>query len=194
MKQIFSITICIVALICISTQVQAQRYLPRQVGIEVKGGMVDGFHFAPSDQEAYYFSVGVSSYTQTRDRIFATLEFLTKYHPYKHLKLPVSQYTAEGGYLYTFLSDRGRNIFLSVGGSAMLGYETVNNGNRLLFDGAQIADKDRFVYGLAAKLEAEIFITDRIIFLVELKERCLFGSSAGKFHMQFGIGMKFIIH
>lgn len=194
MKQKLYIIIGIAALICTSTQVQAQRYLPRQVGIEVKGGMVDGFHFAPSDQEAYYFSVGFSSYTQTRDRWFTGLEFLTKYHPYKHLKLPVSQYTAEGGYLYNFLSDRGRNIFLSVGGSGMLGYETVNNGNRLLFDGAQITDKNCFIYGLAGKIEAEIFITDRIIFLVELKERCLFGSSVGKLHTQVGIGMKFIIH
>lgn len=185
-------------IMCISwftgTETQAQRCLPKQTGIELKGGFVDGFHTGKSDHTAYYGGLFVSTYTKTRDRWFTGAEYLTKYYPYKVKKYPVTQLTAEGGYLYSFLSDKGRNVFLSAGGSALLGYETVNWNRKLLYDGAKITDRDSFVGGLAAILELELFLTDKIVFLIDIKERCLFGSDTGNFHTQIGCGIKFIIN
>ena len=34
---------------------------------------------------------------------------------------------------------------------------------------------------------------DRVVFLINARERCLFGSSVGKFHTQFGVGLKIIM-
>ena len=36
------------------TEIQAQRCLPKQTGIEIKGGFVDGFHAGKSDHTAFY--------------------------------------------------------------------------------------------------------------------------------------------
>ena len=59
--------------------------------------------------------------------------------------------------------------------------------------GYSLTDKDGFVYGGALTLELESYITDRVVFLINARERCLFGSSVGKFHTQFGIGLKIIM-
>lgn len=75
----------------------------------------------------------------------------------------------------------------------MPGTKQVTGGDKLLPDGSMLTDKDGFVYGGALTLELESYITDRVVFLINARERCLFGSSVGKFHTQFGIGLKIIM-
>ena len=108
--------------------------------------------------------------------------------------IPVEQFTAEGGYYLKFLSDRRKTFFLSLGLSALAGYETSNRGDKLLPDGATLLDKDCFIYGGALTLELETYLTDRVVLLVNARERMLFGSDIGKFHTQVGMGLKFIIN
>jgi hypothetical protein len=93
-----------------------------------------------------------------------------------------------------FLSDWHKTFFLSAGASALAGYETVNWDDKLLPDGATVNNRDVFLYGGALTLEAEIYITDRIVLLANVRERLLAGSSAGKFNTQSGIGIKYIIN
>lgn len=40
----------------------------------------------------------------------------------------------------------------------------------------------------------ETYLTDRVVLLVNARERMLFGSDTGKFHTQVGMGLKFIIN
>ena len=112
----------------------------------------------------------------------------------QRLYIPVEQFTAEGGYYLKFLSDRRKTFFLSLGLSALAGYETSNRGDKLLPDGATLLDKDCFIYGGALTLELETYLTDRVVLLVNARERMLFGSDIGKFHTQVGMGLKFIIN
>ena len=76
--------------------------------------------------------------------------------------------------------------------TALAGYETSNWGDKELYDGSTLTNKDAFVYGGAATLELETYLTDRVIFLINARERALSSSSIGKFHTQFGVGFKFI--
>ena len=121
-------------------------------------------------------------------------EYLHKKYDNKDMRIPVEQFTAEGGYYLKFLSDPSRTVFLSIGGSALAGYETVNWGDRMLFDGSTLLAKDAFVYGGAITLELETYLTDRIVLLANIRERALWGSSLDLFTTQFGLGIKFIIH
>ena len=73
-------------------------------------------------------------------------------------------------------------------------YETVNWGDRMLYDGSTLLAKDAFVYGGAITLELETYLTDRIVLLANIRERALWGSSLDLFTTQFGLGIKFIIH
>ena len=187
---------CIISLfaLCLTfNQAHAQRCLPGMKGLQVTGGMADGVHWNSKSDFAYYFGAALSTYTKNGNRWVVGGEYLEKHYPYKDLQIPVSQFTGEGGYYLNSLSDRKKTFFLSLGLSALAGYETSNWGDKLLPDGSTLTDKDGFVYGGALTLELESYITDRVVFLINARERCLFGSSVGKFHTQFGVGLKFIM-
>ena len=81
-----------------------------------------------------------------------------------------------------------------MGLSALAGYETSNRSEKLLPDGSTLLDKDCFIYGGALTLELETYLTDRVVLLVNARERMLFGSDIGKFHTQVGMELKFIIN
>ena len=122
------------------------------------------------------------------------VEYLQRHKPYRVLRLSVSQFTAEGGFYYNFLSDKRKIMFLYIGGSALAGYETVNWGDKLLYDGSRLNNRDAFIYGCAATLEMEVYLADRIALTASVRERFLWGGSTGHFHTQYGAGIKFIIN
>lgn len=109
-----------------------------------------------------------------RRRVSATLQPLPR-----GTRIPTAQFTAEGGFYYNFLSDARKIFFFYVGGSALAGYETVNWGDKVLFDGARLTSKDAFIYGGAVSLEMEAYLADRIALTVNVRERCLWGGSTG---------------
>ncbi|MBK5720213.1 conjugal transfer protein TraO [Dysgonomonas sp. Marseille-P4677] len=191
MKRIVLLILLSLALI---GQTQAQRYLAGQNGIQVSGSFVDGFKLKNEAKQAFAAGIALSTYLKNGNRWVFGAEYLQKKHGYKDILIPVSQITAEGGYYLKFLSDPSKTLFFSIGASAMAGYETVNWGKELLFDGATITSEDNFLYGGAVTFEVEAFLSDRFAVLLHARERILFGSSINKFHTQVGIGFKFIIN
>lgn len=189
---IFVITILCFAL---SGEAFSQRCLHGMQGIQITTGMADGFYGSDNRNETgFYWGVSLSSYAKNGNKWMFGAEYLKRNYPYKENRIPVQQFTGEGGYYLNFLSDAGMTFFFSLGLSAMAGYETVNKGNGLLFDGATLENRDRFLYGGALTLEMEVYLNDRIVLLLTGRERILGGSSVAKFHAQFGIGVKFIIN
>ncbi|NDV70388.1 conjugal transfer protein TraO [Dysgonomonas sp. 25] len=190
----YKITLVFILSLVLTGQAQAQRYLPGQKGIQVTGGAVDGFKFKNEDGQAFFGGVALSTYTKNGNRWTFGAEYLQKKHEYKNILIPLSQITAEGGYYYKFLSDPSKTVFFSVGASAMAGYEIINWGKELLFDGATITSEDNFLYGGAVSFEIETYLSDRLVLLINARERILLGSDVSKFHTQVGIGIKFIIN
>ena len=180
----------VVALLALVGQANAQRYLPGMRGVEFKGGFVDGIK-KPTN---YYVGVGLSTYTKNGNRWVFGAEYLSKQYGYKEWNIPKAQFTAEGGYYLKFLSDASKTFFLSLGGSALAGYETSRGGDKLLPDGATLQSKDAFIYGGAVTLELETYLSDKVVLLLNARERALWGSSIGHFHFTFGAGIKFIIN
>ena len=114
-------------------------------------------------------------------------EYLQRYYPYGIDRLPMAQFSAEGGYFLNLLTDHSKTFFCSLGGSALAGYETVNWGDKLLFDCSTPESRDHFVYGGAVTLELETYLADRVVVLFIGRERIFSGSDMGQFHSQFGI-------
>lgn len=54
----------------------------------------------------------MSRYAKNADKWVFGAEFLNRYYPYKSERIPVAQFTAEGGYYYKFLADPSRTFFL----------------------------------------------------------------------------------
>ena len=174
-------------------QAHAQRCLPKMQGIEVRANMADGFNPGGNDG-GYSLGTALSTYTKGGNKWVFGGEYLLKNKPYKEEKIPVAQFTAEGGYYLKVLSDARKMLFVYAGASALAGYETVNWGDKVLHDGVLLRDKDVFIYGGALTLDVEFYVADRIALLANLRERCLWGNSTGHFHTQFGLGVKFIIN
>ena len=190
-----TIFIMILFALCLNfNQAHAQRYLPGMKGLQVTAGMADSFHWNGKSDFAYHIGAAYSVYTKNANRWVISGEYLEKRYYYKDIRISVQQFTAEGGYYLNFLSDGRKTFFLSAGLSALVGYETSNRGNKLLPDGSTLLSKDAFVYGEALTLELETYLTDRMVLLLNVRERALFGSSIRTFHTQVGIGMKFIIN
>lgn len=192
-RTIFILTI--VLCFAFSGGAYAQRQLPGMKGIQVTGGMVDGIYSSSNKNETgYYFGMAIATYAQNANKWVFGAEFLNRYYPYKNDRIPVSQFTAEGGYYLKFLSDPNKIVLFSLGGSALAGYETSNWGEKILFDGSTLRNKDRFLYGGAITLEMETYLADRVVLLLTARERILFGGTTGKFHTQFGLGLRIIIN
>lgn len=188
-----SIIICTLLLLA-AGKVSAQRYIPGQTGIQLTFSGVDDFgknvrHLGGNFQ----IGLALSRYNNNRSRWVFGTDYVKKLYRYKDAAVPKEQFTAEAGYLYPFLYDNGRNVFLSAGLSALAGYETVNRNERMLYDGATLLHGGRFIYGFSPMLEMEVFLSDRWAFLFNVRQRVFFGSSVGNFHTLVGIGIKYII-
>ena len=187
------IAIIIASLALFTGQAHAQLCLPKMQGIEVRANLADGFNPGGNDG-GHSLGAAVSTYTKGGNKWVFGGEYLLKNQPYKEKKIPVAQFTAEGGYYLKVLSDARKMLFVYAGASALAGYEMVNWGDKVLHDGAMLHDKDAFIYGGALTIDVEFYVADRIALLANLRERCLWGNSTGHFHTQFGVGVKFIIN
>ena len=184
----------IVSLALFAGQAHAQRCLPKMKGIRLTAGMADGFYYSSSKNETgYSFGASLATYTKGGHQWMLGAEYLRRYHPYRERRIPVEQFTGEGGFFSGVLSDGSKTFFLSAGISALAGYETVNGGKKLLFDGSTVRNKDGFIYGGAITLQAETYLTDRLVLLLYGRERCLWGGSTGRFHTQYGVGLKIML-
>jgi hypothetical protein len=163
-------------------------------GIQVTGGMADGIYSSANKNETgYYFGATIVTYAKNCNKWVFGAEYLERYYPYKDSRIPVTQFTGEGGYFLNILADGSKTFFLSLGGSALAGYETSNWGEKTLYDGSTLRNKDAFIYGGAITLEIETYLTDRIVLLLTGRERVLWGNSTGHFHSQFGVGLRFMV-
>jgi hypothetical protein len=182
-----------ISFICVGTA-GAQRYLPGLLGVEFTGGFADGFKLSKQDGRAFYGNISLSAYTKKRNRWVFGAEYLQKQFEYRAVYLPVTQVTAEGGHYFRFLSDGSKTLSFSIGAGAIAGYETLNRGERLLYDGAMLKDKGGFIYGGAISFEMEAYLSDRLVLLVRARERIIPGSTINRFHFLIGGGIKIIIN
>lgn len=172
----------------------AQRCLPGMRGIQLTGGLSDNMRWKNGDGFGYHAGIAVSTYTKNAHHWVVGAEYLEKRYGYRDCLYPASQFTGEGGYYLNFLSDRKKTFFAALGLSTLAGYETVNWGEKTLYDGARLNNGDAFVYGCAATLDMEVYLADFIALTASLRERFLWGGSMGVCHTEYGIGVKFIIN
>ena len=185
-----------VILLCItfSGKAKAQRYTPGQKGIQLTGGVIGKLDRSFNKEPSYYVGLSISTYTKNANRWVIGGEYQTKEFQYKDSTIPATKFIGDGGYYFKLLSDNRKAFFLSFGLTASAGYETSNWGTKTLYDGATLKNKDSFIYGGSAIIELETYLSDRIILLINARERLLFGSSIDKFQTQYGLGLKYIIN
>lgn len=172
---------------------QAQRLIPKQKGIEVIGSLpiIKGEKlFAKGN-----FGLGLSltRYLKRENYAFMGMDYEQQNMPYRDYGIKLKDALLQVGYMHPVLSDRGKNVFLYGGISVLGGYEEINEDQKLLPDGATLLDRSRFVYGGAVYGSLEVFLTDRVLFLVKAQGRFLFGTDVHRFRPALSAGLRFNI-
>ena len=185
------LTVCIAVAKAFSLPSQAQRLIPKQRGVEVVGSvpLIKGEKLFTGDN----FGVGISlpRYLKKENYTFVGVEYEQQNMPYRSYNVKLKDVLLHLGYMHPVLSDRGKNVFLYGGISALGGYEQLNEDKKLLPDGATLLDCSRFVYGSAVHGSVEVFLTDRVLFLVKAQGRFLFGTDVHCFRPAVSAGLRF---
>ena len=188
MKKVLFLLACAVATML---PAQAQRLIPKQKGIEVVGSLpiIKGEKFFAKDN----FGLGLSltRYLKRENYTFMGMDYEQQNMPYRDYGVKLKDALLQVGYMHPVLSDRGKNVFLYGGISALGGYEQLNEDKKLLPDGATLLDRSRFVYGGAVHGSVEVFLTDRVLFLVKAQGRFLFGTDVHRFRPAVSAGLRF---
>ena len=193
MKKNFILSACVAVAMAFSLPLQAQRLIPKQRGIEVVGSvpLIKGEKLFTGDN----FGVGISlpRYLKKENYTFVMAEYEQQNMPYRSYNVKLKDALLQVGYMHPILSDNGKNVLLYSGISVLGGYEEINEDQKLLPDGATLLDRSRFVYGGAVHGSVEVFLTDRILFLVKAQGRFLFGTDVHRFRPAFSAGLRFNI-
>ena len=193
MKKKLILSACVAVAMAFSLPSQAQRLIPKQRGIEVVGSvpLIKGEKLFKGDN----FGVGISlpRYLKKENYTFVMAEYEQQNMPYRSYNVKLKDALLQVGYMHPILSDKGKNVLLYGGISALGGYEQLNEDKKLLPDGATLLDRSRFVYGGAVHGSVEVFLTNRLLFLVKAQGRLLFGSDVHRFRPALSAGLRFNI-
>ena len=193
MKKKIILSACMAAAMAFSLPSHAQRLIPKQRGIEIVGSvpLIKGEKFLAADN----FGMGavLTRYLGRENYTFVMAEYEQQNMPYRDYNVKLKDALLQVGYMHPILSDNGKNVFLYSGISILGGYEENNEDQKLLPDGATLLDRSRFVYGGAVHGSVEVFLTDRLLFLVKAQGRLLFGSDVHRFRPALSAGLRFNI-
>ena len=185
------LTACVAVAMTFSLPSQAQRLIPKQRGIEVLGSVPLIKGEKPFTGDNFGVGISLTRYLKKGNYTFASLGYEQQNLPYRSYNIPMKDILLQVGYMHPVLSDRGKNVFLYGGISALGGYEQLNEDKKLLPDGATLLDRSRFVYGGAVHGSVEVFLTDRVLFLVKAQGRFLFGTDVHRFRPAVSAGLRF---
>ena len=126
MKKKIILSVCAAVAMAFSLPSQAQRLIPKQRGVEVVGSvpLIKGEKFLAADN----FGMGVSltHYLGRENYTFVMAEYEQQNMPYRSYNVKFKDALLQVGYMHPVLSDRGKNVLLYGGISALGGYEQLN--------------------------------------------------------------------
>ncbi|GEM63870.1 hypothetical protein SF1_18520 [Sphingobacterium faecium NBRC 15299] len=161
--------------------------MPKQKGLEINAGILS-FDRIGAD---YYLGIGMTLNGKNGNYGLWGLQYSQQNHSYKDITIPVESYLAEGGYSIFLLGDRRKNIALNLALTGVAGYERINNGETVLYDGAKILSEENFIYGAGGQLRLETYLTNKFVLSLQGGTRALWGTDLELMRPSAGFGIKF---
>ncbi|VTY11747.1 Conjugative transposon protein TraO [uncultured Prevotella sp.] len=124
------LTACVAVAMTFSLPSQAQRLIPKQRGIEVLGSVPLIKGEKPFTGDNFGVGISLTRYLKKENYTFASLGYEQQNLPYRSYNIPMKDILLQVGYMHPVLSDRGKNVFLYSGISALGGYEQLNEGKK----------------------------------------------------------------
>ncbi|MGO4709017.1 conjugal transfer protein TraO [Chryseobacterium sp. 2TAF14] len=165
----------------------AQQMIPKQKGFEICYAVFPG---SPAKQN-YVLTAGFVSYKRNGNYLFGVGEYSSKNNEYENDDIPIDTFLLNGGYSYYVWGDSMRNVNVNLGISGLVGYEEVNRGDAILYDGSVLESTESFIYGVAGKLSFESYLTEHLVFMLNGQLRFLQNSQLGALQSLFGCGLRY---
>lgn len=169
------------------TLAAAQRMLPKQKAVEISVGILSDDKLGTD----YYINAMMTINAEKGNYQLWGFEYSQKQHNYKSIKIPHETFTAQGGYSFLLLGDAQRNFTVNFGLTGVVGYERLNRGESMLYDGAKILSEDNFIYGVGGRLTFETYLSDRIVLLLQGRTKVFWGTDLKQFRPSAGLGIRF---
>ncbi len=179
-------------LLCLSLgfSASAQRLIPYQPTMELGLGLpltIDESYTLTRNYKVYG---AFNYYLKHADYTFALIDYELQNYPYKLYDVPVRDFTLNLGYMYPLLYDNGRNVLLYAGASILSGYESLNDEQAKLPNGAILLDKSAFIYGGALSSSIEVFLSDNTLLSLKIDTRLCLGTKLNKFRPACTLGLR----
>lgn len=181
-KYIFTVMLAFLGV----TALQAQRMLPRQMGLEITAGML-----SKDVSDNYHLNLTMTVNGKSGNYWIYGVEYTHQYSGYRAVSVPLEAYTAEVGYSLQILGDARKTFTFNAGITATAGYETVNRSEAMLYDGAKILNEDNFIYGAGGRLSFETYLSDRFVLLLQGRTKVLWGTDLKQIRPSAGVGIRF---
>ena len=138
---------------------------------------------------------GIFSYNYFLDRhdnIEAGV-FLTaaKFKYVENIKIPYNDFTLNVGYSKNVFWNYQNTFNVNLAAGGIFGYETVNNGEKELKNGAIIRSEPGFIYGAYIGVDLDYALTDQYSITLRLNEYYHANSSLGEFIPFVGLGVRY---
>ena len=145
MKRWLSMMVCVMVAMTAATPSYAQRLIPRQNSLELVGSIpiIKGERLFA--KESFGVGLAFAHYFKRANYAFLLAEYEQQGLTYRSYNVPLRDALLHFGYMHPILSDKGKNVLLYGGISALGGYEQLNEDKKLLPDGATLLDRSRFV-------------------------------------------------
>lgn len=118
------------------------------------------------------------------------LEYGQREHRYRGRPLSQQTFMLDAGYVLRLFGDGSRSLSFNAGLAGAVGYEYFNKGEEVLPDGALIMNRDGLVYGVQGLMSLELFVSNRIVLLLQGKALALWGTSQKQFRPSSGMGIR----
>ena len=190
LKLLFS-SLCAALVVGLPTAVQAQRLVPGQKGLEVSASVPIVKGKSLLKQDDFGMTLSLYHYLKRGKYTFVSAGYEQQALSYRSYQVPLCDYLLQMGYAHPLLSDKGKNIFLYLGPSALVGYEQLNRGDALLPDGATLLDRSGLVYGAGIQTSVECFLLDRLILSSKVQAHYLFNSDVYRLRPMLSLGLRY---
>ena len=182
----------LIGLMVLGSVANAQRLLPSQGGLELWGGV-------PIQKQGLFIEGSLNAglnctrYLKHYHYYHFGASYGQQHYLYGDIKVPVRDFMADGGFMFHLLSTPGKNFLVYGGAYATLGYEEVNEGERILPDGAYLNAQNSFVYGGGLQVSFEVFVTDKLVLFARVKGHFLGGTDLDLFRPALNFGIRVIM-
>lgn len=180
-KQIYKLLLLICVALLYPNTTSSQNY---SSGVGVLGGYV---------QDGYGILVNYNYYLGRNDFIQGGIMFSQSKDEKRGIEIPIDLFTFQAGYFNSVYSNAKNSFKTNLGIGLIGGYEVINDGKNTLENGAIINSSSKFIGGLFASVEADVYLNEKFNLIFKYNQYYHANSDLGEWIPFLGLGVRYFM-